>query len=417
MLGIVDTIVIGTFGTAALAGITAAVSVFVTVMIPVFAFYSGARIMGSQAVGAGDMVRFGRIMRGSSLVPLGIAAAAALLSIPISRPLMHAMLSGAAIAPAAASYLVVRCASLIPIGVSEIAITAFSAAGDTAIALRLLVVINLVHIPLLLVLALGLGTHHPLGLVGAGISSLISEVVGAAYCITQLLRRPELHVFAGRDFDLKIARANLALGWPEFVFLVLVIVPEPLTVALLAPLGVTAVAAFRALGIVSDLSWALPGSLGQAAQIVVGQRIGAGDVPGARAFARDAIRYSTIACVVVGAVTAVLARPISQLFTQSAMLAAIAAGPLAAHMATLPLKGFSMAALAPIRAAGDTRFTMWMGLISGGLSIALLWFGIATWHLALWAVPLAWIVAWSARSLVTWLRYETGDWTTRRLGA
>jgi hypothetical protein len=58
-----------------------------------------------------------------------------------------------------------------------------------------------------------------------------------------------------------------------------------------------------------------------------------------------------------------------------------------------------------------------MGLISGGLSIALLWFGIATWHLALWAVPLAWIVAWSARSLVTWLRYETGDWTTRRLGA
>ncbi len=260
--------------------------------------------MGSQAVGAGDMVRFGRIMRGSSLVPLGIAAAAALLSIPISRPLMHAMLGGAAIAPAAASYLVVRCASLIPIGVSEIAITAFSAAGDTAIALRLLVVINLVHIPLLLALALGLGTHHPLGLVGAGISSLISELVGAAYCVTQLLRRPELHVFAGRDFDLKIARANLALGWPEFVFLVLVIVPEPLTVALLAPLGVTAVAAFRALGIVSDLSWALPGSLGQAAQIVVGQRIGAGDVPGARAFARDAIRYSTIACVVVGAVTA-----------------------------------------------------------------------------------------------------------------
>jgi len=44
-----------------------------------------------------------------------------------------------------------------------------------------------------------------------------------------------------------------------------------------------------------------------------------------------------------------------------------------------------------VPAAGDTRFTMWMGLISGGLSIALLWLGIATWHLALWAVPLAFV--------------------------
>ncbi len=180
-------------------------------------------------------------------------------------------------------------------------------------------------------LALGPLTHHPLGLIGAGISTLTSEIVGAAYCIARMRRRRDLHIFAERTIDLKLARAAAVLGWPEFVFLILMVVPEPLTVVLLAPLGVTTVAAFRALTIVSDFTWAIPGSLGQAAQIVVGQRLGARDVAGAQAFAGDAIRYATIVCAVVAAIVAALARPLAQLFTLSATLAAIAAGPLATH--------------------------------------------------------------------------------------
>jgi putative MATE family efflux protein len=415
LLGIVDTIVIGTFGAAALAGITAAVSVFVTVLIPLFAFYAGTRIMGAQAIGAGDLERFGRIVRASAVVPLAISLVASAVSVVAARPVITAMLGDDAIAGPASAYLALRCCSLIAIVVSEVAITAFAAAGDTRLALRVLIVINLVHVPLLVLLALGPLTHHPLGLVGAGISSLVSEVVGALYCAREMVRRRDLHIFASRGVDLRLARAAAVLGWPEFVFLALVIVPEPLTVTFLAPLGVTTVAAFRALSIVSNVSWAFPGSLGQAAQIVIGQRLGARDLAGARAFARDSIGYATAVCAVVAAVVALLARPLAELFTLSATLATLAAGPLAAHMASLPLKGFSMTALAPIRAAGDTRFSMWMGVLSGGCSVAGLWIGITLLHWGLWAVPVAWFVAWSMRSALTWLRYRDGDWERRVL--
>lgn len=415
LLGIVDTIVIGSFGPAALAGITAASGAFITVVIPLFAFNAGTRIMGAQAVGAGDMQRFGRIVRASAVVPFAIALAGAASSLPAARPLMHVMLGGIPTADAASAYLILRCVSMIPIVISGVAIAAFAAAGDTRLALRVLLVINLVHIPLLVVLALGLGTHHPLRLTGAGISSLSSEIVGALYCVWQVRRRPELCIAAERTIDFGVARAAAALGWPEFVFLVLMVVPEPVTIALLAPLGVMTVAAFRALSIVSDVTWAIPGSLGEAAQIVVGQRLGAADIAGARRFSSGAIRYAFVVCFGVSVAVALLARPLAQLFTLSAALAALAAGPLALHMLTLPLKGLAMTMLAPIRASGDTRFSMWMGLLSGFISLGGIYLGIVVLHVGLWAVPFAWIVAWAVRATATLLRLRGGGWEARKL--
>jgi len=417
LLGIADTIVIGVFGASALAAITAGTSVFLTLLIPLFAFTAGPRIMGAQAVGAGDMVRFGRVIRASAAVPFALAVAFILASILGARPVLHAILSGAPHADEAATYVVLRAFSLIPIVFSGNAIAAFGAAGDTRLSLRTLVVINLIHLPLLAVLALGIGTHHPLGIVGAGTSSLLSEIVGAAYVYTQLRARPELRILSEMSIDWRISRASFVLGVPEFVFLVLMVVPDPITIALLAPLGVTTVAAYRALSVVNDLMWAFPGSLGEATQIVVGQRLGARDIAGARIFAADAIRAGTVTCTVAGAIVAVLAKPLAQLFTLNLTLGALAAGPLALHMLTAPLKGYGMTALAPIRAAGDTRFSMWLGLISGGLGLGGIAAGIEVFHLGLWSVPIAWTLAWTVRAGVTALRLRSGNWEVRRLAA
>jgi Na+-driven multidrug efflux pump len=73
LLGIVDTIAIGTLGTGALAAITGAVSVFMVFWIGLFAFGTGLRIVGAQAIGAGNGERFGAIVRSATVVPVAIA--------------------------------------------------------------------------------------------------------------------------------------------------------------------------------------------------------------------------------------------------------------------------------------------------------------------------------------------------------
>jgi putative MATE family efflux protein len=416
LLGIVDTIVVGALGTTALAAITGATAVFMVLGIGLFAFGSGLRIVGAQAIGAGQSERFGAIVRASAVVPLGIALVAAISSLMGGRELLHLLLPSEGAAVAGGHYLALRCISLIPMVITGTMITAFATSGDSRLALRVLIVINAVHLPLVPVLALGVLTHHPMGLLGAGISSLISELVGCIYAIDQARRRPELRIFAAWRVESRLVRLTASLGWPEFVFLVLQTLPEPLTVALLAPAGTEAVAAFRALTVVSDVTWALPGSLGDAAEIVMAQRIGARDLAGAARFARSAVRIAILVCGVSGLIVAALAWPLAAVCTLNLTLAGMVALPLAVHIAvTLPLKGWSMAAIAPIRGAGDNRFVMVMGIATTAVALAGIAWGIRGLHLGLWGVPLGWTAAWIARGTITTLRVRNGDWRRRRL--
>lgn len=416
LLSIVDTIAIGALGTASLAGITGAAGVFMVLGIGLFAFGSGLRIVGAQAIGAGQSERFGAIVRAAAVTPLAIALVAALASLVAARPLLHAILPPDAALDAAARYLTLRSFCLMPMVCSGLLIVAFATAGDSRLALRVLLTINAVHVPLVFVLALGAGTHHPLGLTGAGLSSLIAELVGLAYAAREAARRPELGIFRSWRIDRELVAATASLSWPEFVFLTLQIVPEPVTVALLAPAGTEAVAAFRAMSLVTDATWSIPGSLGDAAEVVLGQRIGARDYAGAKAFGRAAIRIGLLAGAGIGLLVAAAAWPLAALVTLSPVLAGLVALPLAVHVAlTLPLKCFAMTVLAPIRAAGDTRFVMVMGIATSAVAIAGLALAIRGLHLGLWGVPLAWTAAWLVRGGITALRMRSGDWERRRL--
>ncbi|MDB5026761.1 MAG: family efflux transporter, partial [Candidatus Eremiobacteraeota bacterium] len=196
------------------------------------------------------------------------------------------------------------------------------------------------------------------------------------------------------------------------------IAPEPVTVGLLAPYGTESVAAFRALSLVSDITWSLPGALGDASEIVLGQRIGARDYDGAKAFLRQATRLAVIVCLLVGALVAALAWPLAAVCTLSPALATLAAAPLAVHvLVTLPLKGYAMTVLAPIRGAGDTRFVMVMGIATTLVAMAGIASGIRLLHIGLWAVPFGWTAGWIVRGAITTVRLRGGDWERRRLAA
>jgi putative MATE family efflux protein len=414
LLGIVDTIAIGTLGTAALAQITTAMSVFLVFGIGLFGFGSGLRILGAQAIGAGRSERFGTIVRSSIVVPLGLAIVIAGALAICAHPLMAAMLPPHVTTTGAARYLAIRGLSLVPMVVTGMLATAFATSGDTKISLRILIVVNLVHIPLLGILALGALTHHPLGLGGAALSSLVAELIACAYTIAQTVQRPEFRIFSSRRIERELVLATASLSWPDFVFLALQLIPAPVTVALLAPSGAETIGALRALEVVNDATWALPGSLGDAFGTIVGQRIGASDYDGAETFLCKGRAIALRTCALAAAIVAALAWPLSALFTFSPRLATIAFAPLAAHVAlTLPLKGLAMANVAPIRAAGDTRWVMRMGIFTTLISIGTIVLGIEVFHIGLWSLPLGFSVGWIYRNIATARQLAGGDWRRR----
>ncbi len=413
ILGIVDTIAIGSLGAVALAGATAASAILTAVLFSIFGLLTGTSIIAAQRIGADDVDGFARTLRAGAIVPFAVALAGLALGIFFSKPAVHALVGDLPSAGASAQYLTLRLASALPIVISGTIIVGLGAAGNRIVGVLVLVAINLVHIPLLLMLGLGWWTHHPLGIAGAGISSLLSETFGCICAIAYVWRKPAYRVFASWKISWATARECTRLGLPESIFLAGVMLPDIAVVAMLAPLGAPVVAAFRALNVVSDLTFVFPSPLQSAAQTVIGQRLGAGDVDGARWFLGRAQRFATLVTAAAGIVAAALAWPLAYIFTLNAAVASMAALPLAVHMATLPLKGWAMVSLAPIRASGDTRFSMIVGLVCAALVIPFAWLGIERLHIGLYSVPLGWISAWAVRALLTEWKLRAGTWTRR----
>jgi multidrug resistance protein, MATE family len=413
VLGVVDTIAIGSLGAVALAGATAANTVFTAVLFAIFGLMTGTSIIAAQRIGAHDVEGFARTVRAGAIVPLLAGVACFGLGFFGSAPVIHALIGDLASAQASSSYLILRTASVIPIVISGTLIVGLGSAGNRVFGVLVLVVVNLVHIPLLLVLGLGWWTHHPFGIAGAGLSSLLSETVGAIYALTYVARRPIYRIFASLRVSWPLARECARLGLPEAAFLLSVMLPDIFIVAMLAPLGPMVVSAFRALNVVSDLTFVVPGPLQSAVETVIGQRLGARDVAGARWFLGRAQRVSLAITSFTGLIAAALAWPLAYVFTLNATVASMAALPLALHMVTLPLKGWAMVSLAPIRASGDTRFSMTVGIACAALVIPVAWIGIERLHIGLFSVPLGWIAAWSVRALLTQWKLRDGQWAQR----
>jgi putative MATE family efflux protein len=410
LLSVVDTIVIGSLGTVALAGATGAFALFVTLVFALFGFASGISIVAAQRVGAGDVDGLGRTARAGAIAPLILATLFIIAAFLLAKPVLGLMVGPIASLDASAAYLVLRCLSLIPISISLSIISALGAAGNRRPQVIALILINAVHVPLVFMLALGWLTHRPFGIEGAGVSSLVSEIIAAVYLIAYAVRHSEYRMLTNLSIDWPLALQTARLSLPEVVFLVAVLAPDNFIIAMLAPLGAGTISAFRALTVVSDFTFIVPIPLQEATQTVIGQRLGAHDAAGAQEFFTRAMRFALIFTGLTGIIVAALAWPLAFVFTLNAAVASVAAAPLALHMVTLPLKGYAMTGLAPLRAAGDTRFSMFAGLLSSLLVLPIAWVAIKVLGIGLYAVPIAWIIAWLARAFLTFVRLRRKDW-------
>src|SRR5579863_8059078 len=151
LLGIVDTIAIGSLGAVALAGATAASAILTAVLFSIFGLLTGTSIIAAQRIGAGDVDGFARTVRAGALFPFAVGTAAFALGFVFSECAVHALVGNLASADASAHYLTLRLASALPISISGSIIVGLGAAGNRIVGILVLIAINLVHIPLLLV--------------------------------------------------------------------------------------------------------------------------------------------------------------------------------------------------------------------------------------------------------------------------
>ncbi|HZY99000.1 MAG TPA: MATE family efflux transporter, partial [Candidatus Baltobacteraceae bacterium] len=130
LLGIVDTIAIGTLGTVALAGATAASTLFVAIAFGITGLLTGLSIVAAQRIGAHDLDGFARTVRAGVLAPVLCGFVCFGLSVPFATPAIALLVGNLASAHASGTYLILRCASIVPMMISGALIVGLGAAGN-----------------------------------------------------------------------------------------------------------------------------------------------------------------------------------------------------------------------------------------------------------------------------------------------
>ncbi|MBL7500613.1 MATE family efflux transporter [Frankia sp. CNm7] len=105
-------------------------------------------------------------------------------------------------------------------------------------------------------------------------------------------------------------------------------------------------------------------ALAIAAQVLVGARLGAGDVAAARVVLRRCVAWGVAGGVVVGAVFAALAWVIGPAFTSAEEVAGLVTPAVLVLAVTAPLAGLVFVLDGVLIGAGDNRYLAWTGLIN-----------------------------------------------------
>jgi putative MATE family efflux protein len=411
LLVVTDSVLLGRFSTRALGAVALAAPVYLVATVVVRGWGTAAQVLVARRHGAGQPAELARVADvGLALgVAGGLGTAVALF---VLGPAVLGLIGGdTGLAGPGATYL-----RILALAVPFVAATftfqgVYAGLGATRVTMAMTLLVNAVNLPLGLLLVFGLG----LGVTGAALATLAGTVAGAGFMAAYgrrrfqdlgLLRRANL-----RDWR-ELAPRLWRIGWPECTMLGLGYGIEVALVALVAQLGAVSLAANRLIENATLISFTALTACGTGVTVLVGQRLGAGDVDGAAAYRAVGLRLAAVLAAVPLVPFLVVPDLAFGLFTPDPPVVAVAASVIGLSViATVPLV-FALNLGGVLRAAGDTRTVLVASVAGDAVLVPLAWLLAIGLDLGLRGVMLAWLAYGLVYLAVSWWRYRGGSWRT-----
>jgi putative MATE family efflux protein len=269
----VDLYFVSGIGKEAVAGVAAAGNITMLVMALTQMLGVGTVSLVAHALGAKDKARAGRVFGQSALLGLACMAATLVLGLVLAPAYMRGVAADAAIMQAGVTFILWSLPGLALQFVLAVAGSVLRGAGIARPGMVVQVAtvgLNILLAPLLIA---GWGTHHPMGVAGAGLATSLSVAAGVLMLSGYLRQLGDVASLAGGlpRPDREILGRMLRIGLPaggEFLIMVLL---NSANYALIRDFGADAQAGFgiaarvmQALAMPSmAISFAIPAIAGQ----------------------------------------------------------------------------------------------------------------------------------------------------------
>jgi len=358
-MSLADTVFVAQIGTTEVAAVGLATTATFTLTCFAAGLLNAVKVVASQAWGAGN----GDRSREVGYQGLGVAVLLGIIVLglaPLAAIILSLMGAEGAVHTMGVDYFRIRIFGAIPIFASLAAFGYFQGLGDTKTPMRVQVGANIINIVLDYLLIFGVGPFPEMGTSGAAVATVIAfgvqGLVGTALFLRATWHGPKLRLEGTREL--------LRLGLPIGVRYLLDVLSWAVFTAFVARQGEAHLAAhIIAIRIVS-VSF-LPGhGIGEAACVLTGQAVGAGDMAAAHRVARRSTVIGLWVMGLCGLGFLLFGATIVGLFNPAADVLEVGASLLVIAAAFQLFDAVAMIKTGALNGAGDTTYVMLVSVIT-----------------------------------------------------
>ena len=378
----------------------------------------GATALVARRIGEQDPEGAARAAGQSILLGLAASAVIAAIGAPLAPALLRLMGASADVVDTGSGFTRTMLGGNATVLLLFLQNAVFRGAGDAAIAMRVLIVGNLLNIVLGPCFIFGPGPFPALGVAGAAVATNIGRGSAVVYQLVVLTSGRGRVSLAPRHFrlDVPTMRTVLKLSGSGTIQILIGTASYVGLVRILSTFGSAALAGYT-IGMRVILFALLPAfGISNAAATMVGQNLGAGHPERAERAVWTAAKYNMVFLGGVGAIFLIAAPWIASLFTTDPQVAPYAVGCLRIVSLGFVFYAAGMVLTQAFNGAGDT----WTPTL---INLFVFW---------LWEIPLAWwlssgaglgargvfialTVAYSSLAVISAVLFKRGNWKQKRV--
>lgn len=412
-----DTMMISNVGEAAISGV-ALVDMLNTLIITVLlAIGAGGAIISAQYLGNQDKesasLSAGQLIRLSGMIALALMVLCLVFRSGILNLIFGKV--EADVMQAASLYFMVSCLSFPFLGIYNSISALYRSSNRTDITMKVSLLMNAINI---VGNALGVFVLH-WGVLGVAIPTLISRAVAAVVIFLLYVNNQEGLQLQGKIIhgDKEMTHRILALAIPNGIENGLFTLGRVLVTGIVALFGTSQIAANGVAGSLNQIAILVVNSINLATVSIVGQCMGAQKSDVAASYTKQLMKISYLATAGLSFAMLLIAPWLLSFYELSWETRQLSLFLIHSHnlMATL-LHPTSFNLANSLRAAGDVKFTMVIGIASMVVfRLGTAWlFGIVL-NYGILGVWLAMGMDWLGRSVAFTLRFKQGKWKKLRM--
>ena len=388
-----DNMMLGSYKQTSLSAATTVNQIFFMVQQFALSFANALVVLASQYWGEQRREPIKRLT--GIAMKLGLAVGVVLVAVCVLFPkqLLGLFTNDAGIVEEGCQYLALVQWTFILFIITNIFMAALRSVGTVNISFYISVVSLIINIGINYVLIFGKFGMPEMGIRGAAIGTLIARIVELAIVLIYILKiDKKLELFKGKDFWArdKVLRKDYGKVYlPIMCSQVLWGISVPMQTAILGHLSADAIAANSVATTFYQYLKVVVIAMSSVSSVMIGNAIGRGDMKRIRSDARTLSVIDVAIGVVLAVILYLLRYPLLSTYNLSETATQMAINLIAIMSLVMIGMSYQMpVSFGIIQGGGDTKFTMYMNLISTWIIVMPLSFLSAF----VWKLPVEWVV-------------------------